>query len=109
MTTTEKVSKFATPNFGARDLVLVSGKGCKVYSEDGKEYLDFGAGIAVNCLGHANPRWVKAVAKQAELLSHCCNLYLTKPNAELCENLSKELAMAKFIYAIVEQKQTKHF
>ena len=36
MTTTEKISKFATPNFGARDLVLVSGKGCKVYSEDGK-------------------------------------------------------------------------
>ena len=95
MTTTEKISKFATPNFGARDLVLVSGKGCKVYSEDGKEYLDFGSGIAVNCLGHANARWVKAVAKQAETLAHCCNLYLTKPNAELCEKLVERIGNGK--------------
>ncbi len=87
MTTKEKISKYAMPNFGARDFVVSSGRGAKLYDENGAEYLDFGAGIAVTSIGHAHPAWVKAVAKQAETLAHCSNLYITKPNADLCEKL----------------------
>ncbi len=95
MTVTEKISKYATPNFGSRDFVIISGKGCKVYDENGKEYLDFGAGIAVNSIGHANARWIKAIAEQAEKVAHCSNLYLTKPNADLCEKLVEEIGKGK--------------
>ncbi len=95
MTTKEKISKYATPNFGVRDFVVASGKGCKVFDENGKEYLDFGAGIAVNSIGHANPRWIKAVTAQAEKVSHCSNLYITKPHADLCEKLVSEIGNGK--------------
>ncbi len=95
MTVTEKISKYATPNFGSRDFVITNAKGCKVYDENGKEYLDFGAGIAVNSIGHANPRWIKAIAAQAEKVAHCSNLYLTKPNADLCEKLVEEIGKGK--------------
>jgi len=95
MTTKEKISKYAPPNYGSRDLVVLRGKGCKLYGEDGKEFLDFGAGIAVNCLGHADARWVKAVSAQAAKLAHCSNLYMTKPNADLCEKLVEKIGAGK--------------
>ena len=95
MTTVEKAKKYAMPNFGERNFVVESGKGCYIFDENGKKYLDFGAGIAVVSLGHANPRWVKAIAQQAAKLSHCSNLYLTKPNADLCEALVKRMGAGK--------------
>lgn len=95
MTTLEKIKKYAMPNFGERDFVVVRGKGCRLFDDKGKEYLDFGAGIAVVSVGHSNSRWVKAVAKQAEQLAHCSNLYITKPNADLCEALVKKIGDGK--------------
>lgn len=47
MTTKEKISKYATPNYGERDFVVSRGKGSKIFDDDGNSYLDFGAGIAV--------------------------------------------------------------
>ncbi len=58
-----------------------------VWDEDGKEYLDFGAGIAVSTLGHAHPRLVEAMDRQAKELIHTSNLYFTKPQAELARKL----------------------
>lgn len=87
MTTAQKYEKYTLPMFGKRTFEAVSGKGCVLTGADGKKYLDFGAGIAVNSLGHANPRWVKAVARQAATLAHCSNLYLTKVHADLAEKL----------------------
>ena len=78
MTTKEKIEKYAMPNFGVRDFVVSRGKGSYIYDENGEKYLDFGGGIAVMSIGHANPRWVKAVSEQAAKLAHCSNLYLTK-------------------------------
>lgn len=95
MTTKEKTYKYAMPTFGDRDFTVAKGKGCKLYDEDGNEYLDFGAGIAVDSIGHCHPRWVKAIAKQAETLAHCSNLYMTKPNADLCEKLVSEIGAGK--------------
>ncbi len=95
MTTVEKAKKYAMPNFGERNFVVESGKGCHIFDENGRKYLDFGAGIAVVSLGHANPNWVKAVSAQAAKLAHCSNLYLTKPNADLCEALVARIGAGK--------------
>ncbi|MBE6413894.1 MAG: acetylornithine/succinylornithine family transaminase [Verrucomicrobiaceae bacterium] len=97
MTTIEKAKKYAMPNYGQRDFVVSAGKGSYVFDENGKKYLDFGAGIAVTSVGHANARWVKAVAEQASTIAHCSNLYLTKPNVDLCEELVKRIGVGKIL------------
>ncbi len=97
MTVVEKAKKYAMPNYGERDFVVSSGKGCYVFDEDGKKYLDFGAGIAVVSLGHCNARWVKAVCQQASTLAHCSNLYLTSKNVDLCEALVERIGAGKVL------------
>ncbi|MBE9546056.1 MAG: acetylornithine transaminase [Proteobacteria bacterium] len=64
-------------------IVLVKGSGAKVWDSDGKEYLDFVAGIAVCSLGHSHPAVVEAIKKQAEILTHVSNLYYIKPQIGL--------------------------
>ena len=61
-------------NYGTPPLALMSGKGMRVTDADGKEYLDFLAGIAVNALGHAHPAIAEAISKQAQELLHVSNL-----------------------------------
>ncbi|KAJ7527633.1 hypothetical protein O6H91_16G064400 [Diphasiastrum complanatum] len=63
-------------------VVFVRGEGCKLYDAEGKEYLDFAAGIAVNALGHADPLWVKAVSEQAATLAHVSNVYHSVPQVQ---------------------------
>ncbi len=64
-------------------VVLVRGSGARVWDSDGKEYLDFVAGIAVCSLGHSNPKVVEAIRRQAGLLTHVSNLYYTEPQIHL--------------------------
>jgi len=66
-------------------LALVKGQGARVWDADGKEYLDFLGGLAVNSLGHCHPRVVEAIKKQAENFLHCSNLYYIQPQAELAK------------------------
>jgi predicted acetylornithine/succinylornithine family transaminase len=68
-------------------LVLVKGKGQKVWDASGKEYLDFVAGIAVCNLGHSHPGVIAALTKQLEKLTHVSNLYYTEPQALLAKLL----------------------
>lgn len=68
-------------------VVLASGKGCKLYDAEGREYLDMSSGIAVNALGHGDPDWVKAVVEQANTLTHVSNLYYSIPQVELAKRL----------------------
>ncbi|KAF5739050.1 acetylornithine aminotransferase mitochondrial [Tripterygium wilfordii] len=68
-------------------VVLSSGKGCKLYDPEGREYLDCSSGIAVNALGHGDPDWVKAVTDQANLLTHVSNVYYSIPQVELAKRL----------------------
>lgn len=66
---------------------LVRGEGCYVWDSEGKKYLDFLAGIAVNSLGHAHPAFVQAIAHQAATLAHVSNYFATPPQLELAERL----------------------
>jgi acetylornithine/N-succinyldiaminopimelate aminotransferase len=85
--TRQLFDEFVVPNYGRYDVVFVRGLGSRVWDEDGKEYLDFGAGIAVSTLGHVHPRLVEALERQARELIHTSNLYYTRPQAELARKL----------------------
>ncbi len=69
--------------------LLVRGEGCRVWDDQGNEYLDFLAGIAVNALGHAHPAVVAAVSSQVGTLSHVSNYFATEPQLELAERLKR--------------------
>jgi predicted acetylornithine/succinylornithine family transaminase len=77
-------------NYGPRSITLVRGKGSRVWDADGREYIDFVAGIATCNLGHCHPRVTKAIQDQAAKLVHVSNLYHIQPQIELgkklCEN-----------------------
>jgi predicted acetylornithine/succinylornithine family transaminase len=70
-----------------RDLVLVSGRGARVFDSSGRGYLDFAAGIGVNGLGYGDRAVVAAIRRQASRLIHASNLYHTEPAAALAERL----------------------
>jgi len=72
-------------NYGRENLCIDHGEREFIYDIDGKEYIDFVAGIAVNCLGHGHPALVKAVSEQAAKMIHVSNLYYTKEQADLGE------------------------
>jgi acetylornithine/N-succinyldiaminopimelate aminotransferase len=69
-------------------IVLVKGKGCRVWDINNRQYLDFASGIAVNNLGHCHPGVVKAIRAQAKKLLHVSNLYYIKPQIELARLLT---------------------
>jgi predicted acetylornithine/succinylornithine family transaminase len=77
--------KYVMPTYGRYPLVFVRGQGSRVWDADGKEYLDFGGGIAVNVLGHA--ALANALARQANILVHSSNLYYTEPQGRLAQKL----------------------
>ena len=62
-----------------RDITLVKGKGSRLWDTDGREWLDFAAGIAVNGFGYGDRKIVAAIKKQAEKLIHASNLFHTEP------------------------------
>jgi acetylornithine aminotransferase/acetylornithine/N-succinyldiaminopimelate aminotransferase len=68
---------------------MVKGSGCRLWDADGKEYLDFLAGIAVCSLGHCHPRVTEAICRQAGSLVHVSNLFHTPPQIELAELLTR--------------------
>ncbi|CAL9375716.1 Acetylornithine aminotransferase [Streptomyces sp. enrichment culture] len=74
-------------NYGTPRLPLVRGEGVRLWDADGKEYLDFVGGIAVNALGHAHPAVVEAVSRQIASLGHVSNLFVAEPPVALAERL----------------------
>lgn len=95
----EITDKYYMPVFNRYPLVLDHGQGCYVYDADGRKYLDFLAGIAVNILGHAHPKLVEAISQQAGKLIHCSNLYYTSVQARLIERLAKSSGMDRVFLA----------
>ena len=85
--TRELYDKYVIPTYGRFELKLARGRGCEVWDEDGKRYLDFGAGIAVTSVGHCHPRVVARMQEQIGSLVHVSNLYFTRPQGELAERL----------------------
>ena len=79
---------YHTPNYGSRaPICLVRGDGVRVWDTDGREYLDFGAGIAVTSLGHCHPRVTGAIQEAAATLLHVSNLYHSAPQIHLAKLL----------------------
>ena len=78
--------------------VLVRGKGSRVWDADGKEYLDFGSGIAVNCLGHAHPRLAEVMRRQGEELVHVSNIFFHPKQAELATALVERTGPGKMFF-----------
>lgn len=79
-------------------LELYEGSGCRVRASDGREYLDFLAGIAVNVLGHRHPKIVAALHEAAEGLLHVSNLYWTEPMVRLAERLTAAAGMERAFF-----------
>jgi predicted acetylornithine/succinylornithine family transaminase len=84
---------YVMPTYGRFDLTIERGAGCRVWTDEGRELIDFGAGIAVCSLGHAHPRVTAAISAQAAKLVHTSNLYRTEPQARLAERLSRLIAL----------------
>lgn len=89
----QKSDRYIMKNYGRFPLVPVRGEGCRLWDADGREYLDFLGGIAVNNLGHCHPRVVEALRHQAGEMIHCSNLYQIPRQIELAELLC-ELSFA---------------
>lgn len=80
--------QYYMPVFARYPIVLSHGEGPYVYDNEGKKYLDFLGGIAVNVLGHGHPKLVAAIARQAGRMIHCSNLYYTEEQATLAKTLA---------------------
>jgi len=85
--------------FNRQPIVLDKGKGMEVYDKDGKKYLDFLGGIAVNSLGHAHPKVVDAIKKQSEKLIHISNIYYNEPSVILAKKLCELTGLNKVFFA----------
>jgi len=86
------------PTYGRFDLDIARGVGCRVWDFEGREYLDFGAGIAVCSLGHAHPEVTEAVCQQAGTLVHVSNLYRTRPQGELARSMVESTGAGKVFF-----------
>jgi predicted acetylornithine/succinylornithine family transaminase len=86
------------PTYARADLTIVRGRGARVWDSDGREYLDFGGGIAVVSLGHCHPAPLAAAQEQLERLWHASNLYRTEPGEELATRLSERFGGAKAFF-----------
>jgi len=91
----QKDKDYYMPVFARYQMVISHGEGPYVYDTDGKKYIDYLGGIAVNVLGHAHPALVKAIAAQAAKVIHCSNLYYTETQATLAEKLVKLSGLGK--------------
>ena len=83
-------------NYNRRKISFSHGKGSFLYSTNGKKYLDFVQGIAVNSLGHANPYLIKAINKQSKKLWHVSNAFIIPESEKLATKLTKK-TFADFI------------
>lgn len=75
------------PNYVPQAMIPVRGKGSHIWDQEGREYLDFAGGIAVNALGHCHPELVSALKEQSEKLWHLSNVYTNEPALALAQEL----------------------
>jgi len=94
----ELFDKYVVPTYARFDLVLERGEGSYVWDVSGRRYLDFGGGIAVCVLGHANPEITDALAEQSRKLVHVSNLYYTEPQARLAKRIVDLIAPGRVFF-----------
>jgi acetylornithine/N-succinyldiaminopimelate aminotransferase len=90
--------RYYLPVYRPRRIVLDHGKGSRIWDRDGREYVDFGAGIAVNALGHAHPALVGALTEQAGKLWHTSNVFVSEPTLRLAEELVEASRFAQRVF-----------
>ena len=98
MKTADLGEKYVMKTYSRFPLTFERGEGMYVYDENGKEYLDFVAGIAVNSLGHNHPKLVKAISEQAAKLIHISNLYYSRPQCTLAQKLVENGSLDKVFF-----------
>tara|TARA_B100000965_G_scaffold241939_1_gene202993 strand:+ start:1404 stop:2570 length:1167 start_codon:yes stop_codon:yes gene_type:complete len=81
---------FLAKNYNRRKIAFKRGKGSYLYSTDGKKYLDFVQGIAVNSLGHANPNLIRAINKQSKNVWHVSNAFIIPEGEKLAKRLTQK-------------------
>jgi len=86
-------------NYNRRKIAFKKGKGSFLYSINGKKYLDFVQGIAVNSLGHANPYLIKAINKQAQKVWHVSNSFIIPEGEKLAKRLTQKTFADSVMYS----------
>lgn len=97
--TRELFDKVMVPNYSPSAVIPVKGQGSKVWDQQGKEYIDFAGGIAVNCLGHTHPALVNALKEQGEKLWHLSNVMTNEPALMLAKKLTDATFADKVYFA----------
>jgi acetylornithine/N-succinyldiaminopimelate aminotransferase len=95
------------PNYAPASFIPVRGKKSVLWDEQGKDYVDFGGGIAVTCLGHSHPQLNKVLKEQSTKLWHVSNYFYNKPALELSRCLLIKLLPIRCFFLILEMRQTK--
>ena len=90
--------RYYLPVYRPRRIVLDRGQGSRVWDREGREYVDFGAGIAVNALGHAHPALLAALTEQAGKLWHTSNVFVSEPPLRLAEALVAASGFAERVF-----------
>lgn len=90
--------QYVMNTYGRLPMAFVKGEGCRVWDADGRQYLDFVGGLAVNSLGHAHPKVAEAVCRQAKTLLHCSNLYWIEPQVKLAKLLVENSCAGKVFF-----------
>jgi acetylornithine/N-succinyldiaminopimelate aminotransferase len=90
--------RYWLPVYRPRDVVLDHGQGARVWDTQGRDYLDFGAGIAVNALGHQDPDLLEALTTQAHKLWHTSNVFYSEPPLRLAEELVSASGFAERVF-----------
>ena len=94
----QKSEQYLLHTYNRAPVVWERGEGVRLYDADGKEYLDFAAGIAVYALGYGNPAYREALKDQIDKIIHTSNLYYNVPQAEAAEKLVKASSMSKVFF-----------
>lgn len=94
-----KDSQYIANTYNRFSADMERGEGATLYSEDGKKYVDFGSGIAVNSFGINDEEWKTAVIAQINRIQHASNLYYTRPQAELAELLCERTGAKKVFFS----------
>jgi len=89
MTLQEMDQSYVLQTYARNYVNFVKGENAMLYDEEGRDYVDFGSGIAVCSVGHGNPRLAKAICDQVSNLIHVSNLYLIEPQARLAKRLAE--------------------
>ncbi|MCF2858918.1 aspartate aminotransferase family protein [Pseudoalteromonas sp. SMS1] len=95
----ELFDQVMVPNYSPSAVIPVKGEGSRVWDQEGREYIDFAGGIAVNCLGHCHPALVSALKEQGEKIWHLSNVMTNEPALRLAKKLTDATFADKVYFA----------